>query len=481
MAQTDTPREPDADVAGAVPAASHGTAPEPTPDRPTWRSGRGIRAELVVLGGELVLVAAASALGIWATKHGVPIHASAAPLFARWLPHVGPGTVPALAVAALVVAGGPRYAATARWGPLLVMAYVAAFVWTLALALVDGWQRGVAGRLTTTPEYLHDVGRVTSVRTMLETFTAHLVGTDGWTTHVSGHPPGAFLVFVVLDRVGLGGGGPAAIFCITVGALAPVCVAVALRALGAEPAARVALPFLVLFPGGVWVGVSADGMFMGVAAAGLALLTLPGMWRPLLGGALLGFSLYLSYGLVLLAPLILVVLAARPRLRVGAGATSLFGAVAVAVMFTAAGFWWLDGYRLTKIRYYQEWGAERPYWYWVWADVACLVVSAGPAFGPALLRAVGAAWRSLRSRPLGRVFDAVRIEVPAWVAVAAAAGVLAADLSGLSKGEVERIWLPYAMWLSAAAVLLPAGRRRAWLALQAATALLVNHFLLTHW
>jgi hypothetical protein len=59
--------------------------------------------------------------------------------------------------------------------------------------------------------------------------------------------------------------------------------------------------------------------------------------------------------------------------------------------------------------------------------------------------------------------------------------VLAADLSGLSKAEVERIWLPFAVWLPAGAALLPVGDRRGWLAAQAATALLVNHLLLTTW
>jgi hypothetical protein len=59
--------------------------------------------------------------------------------------------------------------------------------------------------------------------------------------------------------------------------------------------------------------------------------------------------------------------------------------------------------------------------------------------------------------------------------------VLAADLSGLSKAEVERIWLPFAVWLVAAAGLLPARQARWWLAAQVAVALAVNHLLLTTW
>jgi methylthioxylose transferase len=64
---------------------------------------------------------------------------------------------------------------------------------------------------------------------------------------------------------------------------------------------------------------------------------------------------------------------------------------------------------------------------------------------------------------------------------AAALAVLTADLSGLSKAEVERIWLPFAVWLIPAAGLLPAQRARGWLSAQAVLALLVNHLLLTTW
>ena len=64
---------------------------------------------------------------------------------------------------------------------------------------------------------------------------------------------------------------------------------------------------------------------------------------------------------------------------------------------------------------------------------------------------------------------------------AAAVAVLAATLSGLSKAEVERIWLPFAVWLPAGASLLPARTHRGWLAAGTGTALAVNHLLLTVW
>jgi hypothetical protein len=59
--------------------------------------------------------------------------------------------------------------------------------------------------------------------------------------------------------------------------------------------------------------------------------------------------------------------------------------------------------------------------------------------------------------------------------------MLAADLSGMSKAETERIWLPFTLWLPAAAAFLPRRDHRAWLAAQAVVALLVNHLLWTHW
>ena len=65
--------------------------------------------------------------------------------------------------------------------------------------------------------------------------------------------------------------------------------------------------------------------------------------------------------------------------------------------------------------------------------------------------------------------------------VAAALAIAAADLSGLSKAEVERIWLPYAIWLLVATAWLPARQHRVWLAGQALTALAVNHLLFSNW
>ena len=51
----------------------------------------------------------------------------------------------------------------------------------------------------------------------------------------------------------------------------------------------------------------------------------------------------------------------------------------------------------------------------------------------------------------------------------------------LSKAEVERIWLPFTIWLTAAPALLPVRSHRLWLALNAAGALAINTVIFTNW
>ncbi|SCF09909.1 hypothetical protein GA0074695_3463 [Micromonospora viridifaciens] len=458
------------------------TRPAAAPGRTPIRRWQG---DLTVLGVEVALVALAALVGAMLNARGVGLHADAAPLYATWRPHAGWGT-PAAVLVALAVAGpGMRWAQVARWGPLLGAAWLAAGAWTLSLALVDGWSAGFTERLTVQAEYLHEVPGIRNVPAALAGFAGRILDfqPDSWSTHTAGHPPGALLVFVALDRIGLGGGTAAALACVLVGTSVTVSVPVAVRALGAEPAARAVLPFLVLLPGAVWVGASADGLFAGVVAAGLALLAVRGRLAPAAGGLVLGFALYLSYGFVLVGLLALVVLALRPGHRVPALLAGIAGAATVVIAATAAGFWWWDGYQRVVERYYQGWAADRPYGYWVWTNLAALVLSAGPALGPALRRAVRAGVAALRPALRGpglRLVGPVIAAGPAvLLPVAAAVVVLAADLSGLSKAEVERIWLPFAVWLLVATAHLPPATRRWWLAGQAATALAVNHLVFT--
>ncbi len=432
----------------------------------------GTAADLACVFGATLVVVAAAVAGQALLAAGVDIFLPFPPLLAEWLPHVGPGTPVAVAGAVLVATQGPALADRLPWRRLLAAGYAAAVAWTVALALVDGWQRGVVERLTSSQEYLHDVSRVPDVGAMLRTFADHIL-TDQpgfWSTHVGAHPPGALLTFVWLDRLGLGGGGPAGIFVMLVGASAPIAVAVALRALGAEDVARRALPFGVLLPGAVWVGVSADGMFAGVLAWGVALLAIGAAGRgpradlaALAAGVLLGWCLYLSYGLVLGGLPALAVLAFTRNLR--AGLLAAAGTLAVVGVFTASGFWWFTGFERVQVIYATSIASTRPYAFFVWANLAAVLLALGPAIVAGVRRTV--------THPGALPAAAVLL------AGAGLAAILLADVSGMSKAEVERIWLPFAVWLAIPCALLP--RARYWLAAQAGLALAVNHLLLTVW
>ncbi|MGW4736500.1 hypothetical protein ACWEQC_46445 [Streptomyces shenzhenensis] len=406
------------------------------------------------------------------------------PLFAVWEPHLGPGTPAAVVVAAAVVGYGPVLAARLPWRALLVSAWVAAMAWIWSLALVDGWRRGVAGRLTTREEYLRVIGRFHDIPGTLRDFTQHIVAgsPEPWPAHVAGHPPGATLTFVLLDRIGLRGGGWAGVWCITVGATACVAVLVAVRALADERLARRAAPFLVLAPAAVWLGTSADAYFTAVAAWAVALLALAvtggSPWAAAGSGLLFGLTCYLSYGLTLFAVIAAAVLVLgrhRVRERPALLAPLAAGLAVVPVAFTLAGFDWWEAYHLLVTRYYQGVGGVRPYGYWVWANLACTVLCTGPATAAGLARASGTLARR-RGAALSRPDAAGRL---ALLVAAVLLALLIADVSGMSKAETERIWLPFAIWLLASCALLP--RPRTWLTAQATLTLLINHLLLTGW
>ncbi|MDI5905846.1 hypothetical protein, partial [Streptomyces sp. 12257] len=383
----------------------------------------------------------------------------------------------AVVVAAAVVAYGPSLAARLPWRPLLFAVWGTGMAWTWSLALVDGWHRGVAEQLTTRNEYLPAVGRFHDIPAALRDFTGHILidSPDNWGAHVAGHPPGATLTFVLLDRIGLGGGGWAGTWCITVGTTAAVAVLVAVRTLGDESLARRAAPFLVLAPAAVWVGTSADGYFAAVAAWAMALLALavrgvrPGL-NGFCSGLLFGLTVYLSYGLTLMVVVEGAVAWAGSSRRPLWFA--LAGFVVVPVVFTALGFEWWEGYRILMTRYHQGAGGVRPYGYWVWANLACTVLIVGPATVAGVRRVVvrlrpGGGWSRSSPRPL------------AVLVLAAVLALLIADLSGMSKAETERIWLPFAAWLLPACAFLTGVR--GWLVGQAVLALLLNHLLLTGW
>jgi hypothetical protein len=406
-------------------------------------------------------------------------HTGASPIFGAWEIHASWGTGPAILIAVAAVAWGPLVVQRLSWRTLTLGTWATASAWAFALAMIDGWQRGFAGRLTTRDEYLSQVPTITDIPAAVRTFSSRIVDNqpNSWVTHVSGHPPGALLTFVWLDRIGLHGGAWAGLLCLLAGSSAAAAVVIAVRALADEQTARRAAPFVAVAPTAIWVAVSADGYFAGVAAWGLALLAVA-VRRPVRfpalvaagAGLLLGWSVFLSYGLMLLGlPALAVLVSASDwRAVLRALGPAALAALAVAVAFAVAGFYWFEGYTLVQQRYWQGIAKDRPFPYWVWANLASVVCAIG-------LGSVAG---------ISRVFDRSAIRRRSGfhlVLLAMLAAIACADLSMLSKAEVERIWLPFTIWLTAAPALLPVRSHRLWLAVNAAGALVVNTVIVTNW
>ncbi|MBA2953119.1 hypothetical protein GON03_02270 [Nocardioides sp. MAH-18] len=437
------------------------------------------RAAWVGLGVALLLVALAFAvppvLGweVWPRAPRSTVSGEVPPLHGFWRPTWwGPGTLPAVLVAALGVRFGPGLARRLSWGRLLAASYAAGLAWLLSLALVDGGD-GLGRAIGDRYEYLPAARAVTDVPGLLHGYVDRIPidSPEAWPTQPAGHPPLALLFFVGLDRLGLGDPTVAGVVVTALAATAVVAVLVTLRALGAEEAARAAAPLLVLTPAAVFLAVSADAVFTAVGAWGLACLAIAATaasrrgataWAAL-AGLLLGAAVMMSYGLPLLGVLALaVLLAARSWLPLPVAAAT---ALAVVLGFAAAGFAWWEAIGVLHERYWDGIAADRPASYWLWGNLAALLVCAGPLLG------AGLAQTAVARRP----------RAVALLVAAAALTVLLADASRMSKAEVERIWLPFVPWLTISVALLPERWRRWGLGLQVVWALAVQHLLYTSW
>jgi hypothetical protein len=402
------------------------------------------------------------------------------PLHAEWMPRVGPGTPAALILALLAARFAVDAAARLPWRALLAASFGMSLAWMLALATVDGWG-GIGTILDTQYEYLRTAREVTDVGATLRDYVAHipLDSVDNWPVHIAGHPPGALLFFVALVQLGLGSGLAAGLVVTVVAATTPAAVLLTLRRLGAEAGARRAVPFLAMGPAAIWMSVSADAMFGAVAAWGLCLLACAataGSRRTTAAwsvgaGLVLGYCVMLSYGLPLLGVLSVAILVIARRWQPLPWAVG--AAIVVVLAFAVGGFAWWEAYPVLVDRYYAGVASNRPYTYWVWANLAALAFSAGPLVGSAIAAGL-VRLRAIRGAP---ATDRVLILIVAGAILT----VLLADLSGMSKAEVERIWLPFVPWLLVGTAFLTERWRRAGFAGQVGFALVVQHVLATGW
>ena len=396
-----------------------------------------------------LLVAAGNRLGSALHASDPLVHVGAAPLVGSFDVRLSPRVLPALVLAGAAIAWAPVVAQRLRWRPLLGASWAAGVAWAVALAASDGW-KALAAPLRSPYEQLEAVGRVGSPGRFLQTFIDAL---PSYATHVQGHPPGGVLVLWALDRAGLGGAGAATALAIGCGAAAAPAALVAVRALAGEAQARAAAPFVAFTPAAVWLATSLDALYAGVGAAAIMLFALactaPARARALAlaAGLVLGAALMLSYGAATLGAVLLAVAAGRRRPGVlawaGAGVTLVLSA------FAAVRFNWIDGLHATRDQYLAGVSHRRPYADFLAISAAAFALATGPAVaaGIARLRATGT-----------------------WLLVGGTlVALVAADLSGMSKGETERIWLPFAPWLLVATAALRSSR--GWLAAQLALAL----------
>jgi methylthioxylose transferase len=433
------------------------------------RDATGTRRRAPDLGGVIVavalgLVALAYAGGRWLRSAGHRMQVNAPPLTGNLDPRLGITAVPAALIGGAGAWWGVERARRLPWRRLLAVAFVAALAWAAALAAWDG-AAGFTRSSLSGVDYLQVVPTIGAhPGAFLRDFAANV---GSLPAHVRAHPPGLVLVLWAMDRVGLGGAWWASSLQLLAGAASVPAVLLALREVAGERASRTAAPFVVLSTGAVFWS-SGDAVFLGVGAWAAALVVLATGRRgrssialALAGGVLFGLGGMLSYGLVLVAAVPVGVAIARRRPAPVAIAAAV-GVAVVAGISGALGWDWLQGIAITRTQYAASLARLRPYAYFVWANLAAFAVVLGPAVWVALAR--------LRDR---RAW---------WLILGAIVAVAIADLSGLSKGEVERIWLPFAPWIVlATAAFEDAEGARGWLGLQVLWTLLIQWAVRSPW
>lgn len=429
-----------------------------------WPAAAGLAAWLL-----LILAARGWALAIVRERGVEALRLGAAPLVGRGDFLVAPATALGVLVAIAAVVLAPHLSRL-RWRHLLAAVVVAAVVWPVAVNVSRGPEALTAPLTRANDEYLpevHEVDDAGGPRAFLRGYAGHI---DDYNVHVRSHPPGFLLLLWSLDLAGLGGAGWGAGLCILGGALGAPAVLVATREVAGEGWARAAAPFVAFSPAALWIATTADALYAGVGAVGVAALMVASGRHgrasdrlAVAGGLLLGVCALFSYGLALLWLVPLPVLLHRRRLRVALVAVA--AATAVVLGFTLLGFDYVEAFGLTRREVAESVQRTRPYLFSLASNAAALALAAGPAVVVGLL--------ALRDRRLWRVVGG------------AVLAVTLAAVIGLSKGEVERIWLPFTVWLlvagAAAVQRWGVGSVRWWLGAQVTAALVVQALFRTGW
>jgi len=430
------------------------------------------RSARLAIGAALGAAALTAVIGWWGARlnaGGTRLFADAAPFHGRWRWLEEPGRFVPVFVAALIVVVWPTLSERVSWRWALVGSWITASVWTVSLAASAGWDR-IWGPLTSRYEYLPLARRLDELGGPGEFVRTFVERLPDFPTHVRSHPPFPVLALWFLDRLGLDDPTIGWLTLLVSASAAPAAV-IAFDRLAGRDLARRALMFAGLAPAAIWMS-SADAVFMALGAWSIAALAVavtsqrPAVWRTAAVLAGLGAGLFAvsSYGApTLMGPFVALAVWSLWRRQWQPIAVATGVAVVPVAMFAASGFWWFTGFEATRAEYWKGFARLRPYGYYAIANLAVTAASIGPV-------AVG-----------GLAF--VRRNVTWLLVWGAIAGAIVATLSGYSKGEVERIWLPLTPFLGLAAAAVPGGlgARRAWLAAQLALGVGLSLLLGTPW
>jgi len=384
-----------------------------------------------------VLAAAGLAVTALAVHVGAKLGTASAPFLGRYRLQATPLSLLAPLVAAGVLAAGSAgWLERLRWGPLVLVGWLAGLAWALALAVTDG-AGGLTRSLSDPTTYGSDVAAV-------DDHPMHYLATyvrDAQTHSFAarGHPPGAVLLLWALGRLGVHSQLAQGILLTALGTLTIPAVLYCVADVCGRATARLYLPVLVLAPYAVWVSVSVDGVeaalgavavVAGVRASGHGRRGWAAAGWSIACGVLLGIAGMVGYAVVWLGLSVVLLYFARrrPFLNVGTG----IGAVIVVVVVNAMGFDWLAGLAAARSDFTTRIEPHRSALWWSLISLATLILACGPA--------LYASARKIRN-------------TPAWpFLVGSAIAVLFSVVAGLERGGAEAAWLPFFPWLTVAAV-----------------------------
>jgi methylthioxylose transferase len=295
-------------------------------------------------------------------------------------------------------------------------------------------------------------------------------------THTKGNPPGPL---VAMHLLGLTTPGRLAAACMIVGSLVTPLTYALGRSLGsgissvgasggalvdAERRGRIAATFAAFSPCVLIYGfTSVDFVFAAMAAAVAWPLVSRRGRVVALGCVAAGVAAFFSWVLLAIPVWAVAVVYVRegrgPAVRLAVGATA--GVIAVTLLLAA--IWGYDPIAILRAvhhAYGQGAAAQRPYVFWLFGSPAAWITLLGPPI----------VWLALRSLQRGE---------PAAVALALI--VVVSAVSGFTKAETERIWLPYVPLACAAAAATPVTRLRRCLVAMSIIAVVVKVLFGTTW